>query len=75
MGTPEIIWMVILTLANGLFLALRIIEKKNGKKIGNPYSPGEGDICRKNRDIIVELRTKVESIEGDIATIFKKLDK
>ncbi len=71
----QIAWMAVLTLANVLIIALKIIERKNGKFKYNPHPPGEAKMCKDNRDIIIETRTKVENMEGDIKEIFKKLDK
>jgi len=75
MDLTQIAWMVVLTLANVLIIALKIIEKRNGKSKFNPHPPGEAEMCKENRDIIIETRTKVKNIEGDIREIFKKLDK
>lgn len=37
--------------------------------------PGESDICKENRDIIVENKTNIENIEENIKAIFRILDK
>ena len=75
MGIPQIVWLVILTLANVIFLALKIIERRNGKNPNNPHSPGEAIICRENRDILIKLREKVANLEGDVSKIWEKIDK
>ena len=75
MDLTQIAWMAVLTLGNVLIIALKIIEKRNGKNRYNPHPPGEAKMCRENRDIIISTRTKVENMEGDIKEIFKKLDK
>jgi hypothetical protein len=52
---------------------------KNGKKGNttqfkyNPHPPGESQICRENRDNIVQLKTKVEGLEEDIREIKTKI--
>lgn len=84
MEPTQAVWLIILTLVNALMMAMKIIEKKNGKKNGgngtgkykyNPHPPGETKICRENRDMIIAVTTKVEGIEDNIVSIFKKLDK
>ncbi len=37
--------------------------------------PGETEICKENRDFIIETKTKVEKIEKDIVAIFRILNK
>ena len=44
----------------------------------NPHPPGEAVPCRENRDMIIEVKTKIEGIEGDIKEIkmdIKELNK
>jgi len=53
-------------------------RKKNkvNSNPGNPGDePGEAEICKNNRDIIIETKTKVENIEENIKAIFKLIDK
>lgn len=46
------------------------------KKPGNPGPrPGDAAECKENRDMIIELRTKVDAIEKSIEAINKKLDR
>lgn len=63
------------------YKAKKIMAKKIKETVSqsNPGyqgpDPGETDICKENRDFIIETKTKVEKIEKDIVAIFRILNK
>ena len=57
-------------------MAKKIKETVNQSNPGyQGPDPGFSKICKDNRDIIIETRTKVEKMEKDIVAIFRKLNK
>lgn len=81
MNNGEIVWLIILTLANAVFIALKIIEKKSNKKTGvsldsNPGGvyPGTSKTCIKHGEAIASMKTDIANIKSDISAIFNKLN-
>jgi len=76
MNITWVMWMVILTLAEGILIAFKIIDKRNGKKFRyNPHPPGEADTCRNHGEAIASIKTDITNIKDDIKRIERKLDR
>lgn len=68
----DIIWLVVLTLAQGVLIAFKIIDKRNGKKYRyNPHPPGEAHTCREHGESLASIKTDIANIKDNI----KKIDK
>ena len=59
-------WLIILSLAQIIFVWMKMAEKRNGKKNNNPGNYGVK---------IGKLETEVENIKEDIKEIKEKLEK
>ncbi len=80
-----VIWKVIILPYIQVRYGVMIPKKKKKtmdtaiKKPGNPGNPGprpgDADTCKENRDMIIRVETKIETIEKQIENIFRKLDK
>ena len=62
-------WLIVLTLAQIIFVWMKMAAKRNGKKNDKPDNPGNYGVK------IAKLETKVENIEEDIREIKRKLNK
>jgi len=62
-------WLIILTLAQIIFVWMRMAEKRNGKKNNKPNNPGNYG------ERIAGLETDMKNVKEDIREIKGKLDK
>ena len=79
MSEELIKWLIIglVVLAQAILVALKIIEKRNGKNTivkYNPHPPGESQTCRDHGEAIASIKTDIVNIKDDIRRIERKIN-
>jgi len=66
----QYIWLTIVTLAQAVLLALKIIEKRNNRRSNN----GAGLPCQEHGEKLAMLQAKIEMIEKAIERLERKIN-
>jgi hypothetical protein len=64
------VWLTVLTLAQAVLIALKIIERRNGRRMNN----GAGLPCREHGEKLAALDAKVDMLEKTIERIERKIN-